>query len=113
MLDHEPFGLFRRSFRAHENETAGELFALQSEFDLAGTQLLAGVSLTLDAEVASIPYHHRARAVISSGDNALEILPLWQRLSGRGLGRAIEPAFSPVFLEAGHRIILAELFEQV
>src|SRR5262245_61491740 len=76
LLDEEPVLLAVSrllAVHAHQGPAALELLAVESELELAFLVVLDGIALALGDPGAAVPQEHGAAAVLSRGDDALEI----------------------------------------
>ena len=88
LLDQEPilpFAFAGPGLHADENVIAIEAIAVQPEFEIALGQALVRIAERLPG--AAVPDHHRACAILASGDHALEFA-VFQRMV---LGHHREP----------------------
>ena len=76
MLDQQPIGPFAPVAviaHPHQNEAAMQPLALQRKLEIALSQRLLGRLVAFRLTEAAIPQHHRAAAILTLGDSALEV----------------------------------------
>ncbi len=73
VFDHQPFVAFFALFQFHQDKAAPQFLPVQAELDFSLFQLLQRVEIALHMKSPAVPYHYRARAIITFRNFPLEV----------------------------------------